>query len=405
MSTDKIQYTPLQGGPPPPYIPGQPEFPAAFDMNMAGPNMFGGPAPGGLPFPPPTAFGPGMVGGFGAATSPQGGIGYGFNPSFSPYSPPGQGNPSSLPYCPPGQGNPSSFPYCPPGQGNPSSLPYCPPGQGNPSSLPYCPPGEGKPSSLPYSPPDQGFNANFDNDDFPNQDDPPPFDENNDFDFGLDNKTIRRAFIRKVFLVLTAQLMVTFAFVAVFTFVDEVKMFVLVNTWTYLVSYAVFFVSVCVISCCGSVRRRHPWNLVALSILTLSMSYMVGMIASFHETESVIMAVGITAVVCFTVVLFSLQTKYDFTSCHGVLFVCLIVLIFFGILCIFIRNRILHIVYAGLGALLFTCFLAVDTQLLLGNKELALSPEEYIFAALTLYTDIINIFLYILAIVGRARGG
>lgn len=123
------------------------------------------------------------------------------------------------------------------------------------------------------------------------------------------------------------------------------------------------------------------------SILTLSMSYMVGMIASFHETDSVIMAVGITAIVCFTVVIFSLQvctcrslplvymssaliilqyvnnhrlfffqqTKYDFTSCYGVLFVCLIVLIVFGFLCIFIRDKILHIVYAGLGALLFTC--------------------------------------------------
>lgn len=48
-------------------------------------------------------------------------------------------------------------------------------------------------------------------------------------------------------------------------------------------------------------------------------------------------------------------------------------------------------------------FLAVDTQLILGNKQLALSPEEYIFAALNLYTDIINIFLYILAIIGRAK--
>lgn len=48
-------------------------------------------------------------------------------------------------------------------------------------------------------------------------------------------------------------------------------------------------------------------------------------------------------------------------------------------------------------------FLAVDTQLLLGNKKMALSPEEYIFAALNLYTDIINIFLYLLALVGRAR--
>lgn len=45
------------------------------------------------------------------------------------------------------------------------------------------------------------------------------------------------------------------------------------------------------------------------SILTLSLSYMVGMIASFYDTETVIIAVGITAVVCFTVVLFSLQVS------------------------------------------------------------------------------------------------
>ncbi|KAM8734623.1 glutamate receptor, ionotropic, N-methyl D-aspartate-associated protein 1b (glutamate binding) [Acanthopagrus schlegelii] len=339
MATEKTAYTPLEGGSSPPSLAGQPAFPVGFDMNMQGPNTFGGPAPGGfpvpagLPFPHPTAFAPGAPGAYGMGGMKQGDPGY-VNP-VSPYSAPGPG---------------------------------------------------------------------FTDDVYHGEDDPPPFHENQDFDFGLDNKSIRRAFIRKVFLVLTAQLMVTFAFVAVFTFVDQVKQFVMVNTWMYLVSYGIFFVSVCVISCCGNVRRRHPWNLVALSILTLSMSYMVGMIASFHDTESVVMAVGITAVVCFAVVIFSLQTKCDFTSCHGVLFVCLIVLIFFSILCIIIRDRILHIVYAGLGAMLFTCFLAVDTQLLLGNKELSLSPEEYVFAALTLYTDVINIFLYILAIIGRARG-
>ncbi|XP_026150079.1 glutamate receptor, ionotropic, N-methyl D-aspartate-associated protein 1b (glutamate binding) [Mastacembelus armatus] len=322
MATEKA---PAHGAPSPALRP-------EVDMKMPGPNLFGDPAAGGLPFPPPTAFVPGIPGAFGAATNPQGGSGYGANPS--PYAAPGL----------------------------------------------------------------------FSNDVYYNQDDPPPFHENEEFDFGLDNKNIRRAFIRKVFLVLTAQLMVTFTFVAVFTFVEQVKMFVMVNTWTYLASYAVFFVSLCVICCCGNIRRRHPWNLVALSVLTLSMSYLVGMIASYHETDSVIMAVGITAVVCFTVVVFSLQTKYDFTSRYGVLFVCLIVLIVFSILCIIIRDRILHIVYAGLGALLFTCFLAVDTQMLLDNKELSLSPEEYVFAALNLYTDVINIFLYILSIFGSARG-
>lgn len=52
---------------------------------------------------------------------------------------------------------------------------------------------------------------------------------------------------------------------------------------------------------------------VLQSILTLSLSYMVGMIASFYDTDTVIMAVGITAVVCFTVVLFSLQVSAHVT--------------------------------------------------------------------------------------------
>ena len=49
------------------------------------------------------------------------------------------------------------------------------------------------------------------------------------------------------------------------------------------------------------------------------------------------------------------QTRYDFTSCVGVLLVSVVVLILFAILCIFIRSRVLEIVYASLGALLFTC--------------------------------------------------
>lgn len=39
------------------------------------------------------------------------------------------------------------------------------------------------------------------------------------------------------------------------------------------------------------------------------MSYMTGVIASFYDTDAVIMAVGITVVVCFTVVIFSLQVS------------------------------------------------------------------------------------------------
>lgn len=49
-------------------------------------------------------------------------------------------------------------------------------------------------------------------------------------------------------------------------------------------------------------------------------------------------------------------------------------------------------------------YLVFDTQMMLGGKhKYSLSPEEYVFAALNLYLDIINLFLFILSIIGQAR--
>jgi len=118
----------------------------------------------------------------------------------------------------------------------------------------------------------------------------------------------------------------------------------------------------------------------------------------------VLLAVGITAAVCFGLTLFAFQTRWDFTKMGGILMVCLIVLIIFGILAIFMKGKIMTVVYASLGALLFSFYLIYDTQLMMGgNHKFSISPEEYIFAALNLYLDIINIFMYILMIIGATR--
>lgn len=102
--------------------------------------------------------------------------------------------------------------------------------------------------------------------------------------------------------------------------------------------------------------------------------------------------------------LFAMQTKWDFTAMGGILFSCCIVLFIFGIIAICMPGKVISLVYASLGALLFSVYLVFDTQIMLGGKhKYSISPEEYIFAALNLYLDIVNIFLYILAIVGGSR--
>jgi FtsH-binding integral membrane protein len=65
-----------------------------------------------------------------------------------------------------------------------------------------------------------------------------------------------------------------------------------------------------------------------------------GMISAYYKIESVLIAVGITAFVCLGVTLFSFQTKYDFTSCGGILLVISLALFGFGIIAIFTYSRV-----------------------------------------------------------------
>lgn len=97
------------------------------------------------------------------------------------------------------------------------------------------------------------------------------------------------------------------------------------------------------------------------------------------------------------------QTKIDFTVFTGVAFVGLIILMVMGFILMFFRIPFLQIVYAAFGALLFSVYLIIDTQMIVGgNHRNQISPEEYIFGAITLYTDIINIFMFLLQLLGAS---
>ncbi|XP_029309041.1 transmembrane BAX inhibitor motif containing 1a [Cottoperca gobio] len=221
---------------------------------------------------------------------------------------------------------------------------------------------------------------------------------------GWDTMSIRHAFIRKVYLILAVQLLVTTALVAIFTFVEPVKYFVRRNQSVYWASYAVYFVTHMVLVCCKGPRRKFPWNVILLSIFTLALSFMTGSISSYYDTKVVFLALGITAVVCIAVTVFCFQTKVDFTKCQGLFCVMGIVVFVTGIISTIVLSfkymLWLHMLYAAIGAIAFTLFLAYHTQLLLGNRKHSISPEEYVFAALSIYVDIVQIFLFLLQIIG-----
>ncbi|KAK6072347.1 bax inhibitor family protein [Seiridium cupressi] len=208
---------------------------------------------------------------------------------------------------------------------------------------------------------------------------------------------IRNQFIRKVYTILTAQLVVT-AIVSGLSFWSEGY-----KVWIQSHPALVF------VSLFGAIgfmlltywkRKSYPTNLLFLSGFTLLEAYSVSVIVSFYKTSVVLNAVFLTGGIFVFLTLFACQTKYDFTSWMPYLFGALWGLILFGFMSAFFPyGSTGELIYGGLAALIFSGYILVDTQLVIRHHHV----EEEIAAAISLYLDILNLFLAILRILNSQQ--
>ncbi len=199
---------------------------------------------------------------------------------------------------------------------------------------------------------------------------PPSYTEQYVDSFGAFSETkIRHGFIKKTYSIVSLQMLITTSIVAMVIFLKPVKGFFYENSWILWLLLAGTFVIMIVLACCEGVARSYPLNMILLMVFTLFESFIIGAISSTYDTTTVFIAVVITAVVVIGITIFAFQTKIDFTGAGIYLFVFSLVLLVFGIICIIIRTKILQIVYAALGALIFSFYLVFDTQLMLGGNK------------------------------------
>ena len=66
---------------------------------------------------------------------------------------------------------------------------------------------------------------------------------------------------------------------------------------------------------------------------------MLGTVTAHFQVDAVLMAVGICAAITFALTIFAFQTKYDFTTCGGMLCGMTIALMLGGLLTIFFPSK------------------------------------------------------------------
>ena len=206
------------------------------------------------------------------------------------------------------------------------------------------------------------------------------------------NPETRRVFLRKVYSILTAQLLLTGVVCAGMALHVPTQTYVLSHQWPVWSSLLLSVVLLVALMCN---KDKSPQNMYLLSAFTCVEAFLVGSVTTAYcaagERAIVLEAVFLTGAIFVGLTLLTCQSKIDFSFLGAGLSMGLGALILWGLFAMIFGVQTGY-VYALAGCIIFSGYILFDTWLIMDK----LSPHEHVLAAIMLYLDIINLFLYIL---------
>eukprot|EP00446_Apocalathium_sp_SHHI-4_P069753 CAMPEP_0177539470 /NCGR_PEP_ID=MMETSP0369-20130122/58981_1 /TAXON_ID=447022 ORGANISM="Scrippsiella hangoei-like, Strain SHHI-4" /NCGR_SAMPLE_ID=MMETSP0369 /ASSEMBLY_ACC=CAM_ASM_000364 /LENGTH=185 /DNA_ID=CAMNT_0019022457 /DNA_START=79 /DNA_END=636 /DNA_ORIENTATION=+ len=150
---------------------------------------------------------------------------------------------------------------------------------------------------------------------------------------------------------------------------------------------------------CG-VARKFPANYALLLFVTVCTGVMVGYASKATSWQSDMLSAGMMSLVVLALSIYSRASEADFMGFRPLLVAVSCAACAIGGL-FSMPDRIVMILYDFVAVLLFCAFLTHDAQALLdGTRKDELDVDEYAFAALNLYADIVDTFLLFLDLLG-----
>lgn len=222
-------------------------------------------------------------------------------------------------------------------------------------------------------------------------------------------KEVRMGFVRKVYTILSLQLLLTAAIAAPLQQMNEE--WLASNAWICGLSIVVTMTTVLVMSLCKGVARSYPMNYILLFFFTAFEGVLVGFISAAYTSGSAALCLGITAVIFLSLTTYAWTAKTDFTELGPCLFGMLLSMLVSGIMvglmaAVGVYTQWMHALYDIVGILTFIIYVIFDTQLIMGEMgghKKQFSVDDYVFAALNIYLDLINLFIKLLRLLGKQK--
>ena len=157
----------------------------------------------------------------------------------------------------------------------------------------------------------------------------------------------------------------------------------------------------------AAINRLSPTASLGLFfVYAASMGLTIGLIVTFYTGESVALAFFSAAAMFGAAALYGRATHRDLSSLGGLLFMGLIGLIVASFVNILFQSSQVAWIISIIGVGLFTALTAYDVQKITRGDYAAFAnsyERASILAALHLYLDFINLFLFLLRIFGNSR--
>lgn len=237
-------------------------------------------------------------------------------------------------------------------------------------------------------------------------------DYNNDFEIkevarGTDMPVASAlpALMRKVYVWMTLALVIT-GFTAYAVATSPALLMAIVGNRFVLLGLIVAELAL-VVGISGAINRL---SLTAATLMFVLYSVINGATLSVvflaFTMSSITSVFFITAGTFVTMALVGYTTKKDLTSMGRMLFMALIGLVIATVVNMFMRNSGLDMILNYVGVLVFVGLTAYDTQkikeqLMMADNMGEAAQKVALVGALTLYLDFINLFLYLLRILGK----
>jgi modulator of FtsH protease len=149
-----------------------------------------------------------------------------------------------------------------------------------------------------------------------------------------------------------------------------------------------------------AVQRKPVWNVVALFSFTTVSGFVLGPVMVIYDAAVIQEALVLTVLIFGGLTLYVMTSRRDFSYLAGFLFTGLIIVLVGSLLNAFwFQSPLGEFIIAGAGVILFSGFILYDTSNILRRY----SVEDYTGATLALYLDILNLFLFLLRLLGGNR--